>query len=414
MMGKLYLSESGNIVPTLCDEVTTYRRARKTLHLPGTHNPASLFFLARRYEYGKLPLRLSVNGVEIPSVQLISERGFCWYEVQVLPSQLKAGSNTFEFWSDATAMNAWALAIEPGHANPKSFVSDNGGLEWRNSKMGYLNVLRGEYVVRVRLNEGEDAPPLPIVGEDLSNPRLKGLRNMLPGEADESRPLLDRVRALSSWVSSRWKHRSADRAAQYAPWDAETILAWGKSGLGHNGQPPIVMCVHYGIAFVTLGHSLGIHSRAVALAGTVNGADGHFVVEVWFPEYGQWVMVDPNLDAMIWKDGKPLSIPEIQKLGPDLSHFIWWGPSFEFQCRNPDVLVFVKDIYSTGRCFAHRGVWSRTDFLSHPEYSPSAHGSTAYCETGFVWAKEDLASGFGMFPYFASPDYFAAPPLART
>ena len=410
-MSKLYLNENGNIVPTLCDELTTYRRARKVLHLPTTRSPANVFILAQQHEGIEKPLRLSVNGVELRSIQPASQHGYCWYQVQVIPHHLKTGANTFEFWTDATAMNAWSLAIEPGHANPESFISDNGGVQWRNNKMGYLNVLRGEYVVRVRLIEGEDPLPPSAVCEELSNPRLEDLRRIVPGEARDSRPLLDRVRALSSWLSTSWEHTDAVKAVQYTPWDAETILSWGKSGMGHHGQRPIVMCVHYGVAFVTLCHAVGIQSRAVALAGTVNGDDGHFVAEVWFPEYEKWVMVDPNLDAMMWKDGVPLSVMQIQKLDADLRNCIRWGPGLDFQSRNAALPMFIERNYSKGQCFKHSGVWLRTDFLSHPEHAPSAHGSTAYCETEFVWAKEDLASGFGMFPYFASPDYFAAPPL---
>ena len=47
-MSKLYLSENGRVVPTLCEELTTYRRARKLLHLPPTSGPGVLHLLARR------------------------------------------------------------------------------------------------------------------------------------------------------------------------------------------------------------------------------------------------------------------------------------------------------------------------------------------------------------------------------
>ena len=35
-MSKLYYTDGGHVVPTMCEEVTTFRRARKALHLPGT------------------------------------------------------------------------------------------------------------------------------------------------------------------------------------------------------------------------------------------------------------------------------------------------------------------------------------------------------------------------------------------
>ena len=68
----------------------------------------------------------------------------------------------------------------------------------------------------------------------------------------------------------------------------------------------------------------------------------------------------------------------------------------------------------TGKCFVHRGIWPRTDLLSHPELSPPAHGALAYCETGFVWAEAERERGFGMFPFFAEAGYFEAPPVADT
>ncbi len=48
-MSRLYHSEKGYVLPTLCEELTRYRRARKVLHLPGTSEPATLYVLARAW-----------------------------------------------------------------------------------------------------------------------------------------------------------------------------------------------------------------------------------------------------------------------------------------------------------------------------------------------------------------------------
>jgi hypothetical protein len=370
-----------------------------------------LYVLARCYPDNDLPLRLAINGVEVSAISPDnSPDAYRWYEVTVDPSRLNPGANTFEFWTDGTAMNAWSLAIEAGHAQPDSFISDDGGATWRNEKMGYLNVLRGEYVVRIRLAEGEDPTPPPIVWENLANPRLESLRQIMPAQALEPGPLLGRVRALTSWLSSSWEHTNAARAAQYAPWDAETILAWGRARSGHNGRLPIVMCVHYGAAFVSCCQAVGIPARCAVLMGTRGGSDGHFVAEVWFEAYGKWVMVDPNTDAIFWKDGVPLSVTEIQQAGSDLSDLVEWGPGSEFQRRYPHMVEFIEDNYLQGVFIRHRSVWLRADLLSHPELSPPGHGSVAYCETGLVWEKRERERGFGMFPYYGEPDYFDAPP----
>src|SRR6266542_4689888 len=119
-MSKLYLSEKGHVVPTLCEELTFYRRARKLLHLPPTAGPGMLYLLARPSGESDLPLRLSVNGSEIPPVSPRPPAAYLWYRVPVEASLLEPGTNCFEFWTDATAMNAWSLALEAGHREPAS------------------------------------------------------------------------------------------------------------------------------------------------------------------------------------------------------------------------------------------------------------------------------------------------------
>ena len=210
-MSRLYYSEDGHVVPTMCEEMTTFRRARKALHLPGTSAPGTLHLLARPYKGSDLPLRMSVNGREVAPVPPGNPAAYFWYRAEVDPALLRAGSNLFEFWTDATAMNAWSLAMEGGHATPESFVSDDGGKAWRNERMGYLNVQRGEYVVRVRLQEGEDPPPPRMVWEDAANLRLTHLRKLMPPVAVDEGPLMRRVRAISSWLSGSFEHTGSGR-----------------------------------------------------------------------------------------------------------------------------------------------------------------------------------------------------------
>jgi hypothetical protein len=325
-------------------------------------------------------------------------------------SLLHDGPNVLEFWTDAAAMNAWSLAIEPGHAQPESFASDDGGATWRNERMAYLNAVRGEYVVRVRLDAGDDPPPPAPVWERPTNPRVAHLRQILPAPAAAPGRLMDRVRALTSWLSTSWEHTGSALASQYAPWDAPTILAWGSARAGHAGQRPIAMCVHYAVSFVSACQAAGIAARCAPITGAINGFDGHFVAEVWFDEYGKWVAVDPNVDAVFWRDNTPLSLPEIQGIQGDLGPCVEWGPGSGFQRRNPRLAAWLETTYLPGHCFRHRSVWPRADFLTHPELTPPGHGTTPYCETALVWEARDRARGFGMFPFFAPPSYFVAPP----
>jgi len=410
-MSKLYYTENGRVVHTLGEELTTFRRARKVLHVPRTASPGTLYVLARPYPDTDSPLRLAINGNEVEPIPPSRPGLYSWYPITIEPTRLREGANTFEFWTDATAMDGWSLAIEGGHAQPESFISDNGGRTYRNEKMSYLNVLRGEYVVRMRLAEGEDPTPPPMVWEDPASPRLHSLRRLMPAGALQPGPLLTRVRALTTWLSSSWEHTSW--SAQYAPWDAETILSWGPARLGHNGQRPIVMCVHYAVAFVSCCQAAGIPARCAVSMGTLNGSDGHFVAEVWFAEYGKWVMVDPNLDAILWRDGVPLSVKEVQEAGDALSNLVEWGPGNAYQRQYPHIVQFIQDNFLKGLFIRHRSIWPRADFLTHPELSPPAHGSIAYCETSLVWEQRELGRGFAMFPYFGDAAYFDAPPTER-
>jgi hypothetical protein len=413
-MSRVYHSETGKVVPLLCEELTSYRRARKTLHLPNTDEPAELFVLARSYPDNELPLRVAANGTELPSISPDPQGGYRWYKSSISPSVLVPGANEFEFWTDGGAMNGWSLAIENGHRNPASLVTTDGGATWRDEAMGYLNVSRGEYVVRVRLSEGRDPPPPSMTWEDFQHPRLERIRQMLPSGAFRG-PILDRVRVLTSWICTQWKFRcTRDGGVIYAPWDVETIIAWGRAEAGHAGREPIVMCVHYGVALVSCCMAAGIPARCAVFTGSINSEDGHFTAEVWFEELGKWVMVDPTLDAILLKEGMPLSVSEIRQAGPELEALIAWGPGYDFQLKNKNSLIgsWFSRVFANGVCFRHRSIWPRTDFLTHPEFTPGAHGWTSYCETDLVWETGDLRQGFGMFPYFADEGYFDAPPVA--
>ncbi|HJP29342.1 MAG TPA: transglutaminase domain-containing protein, partial [Candidatus Latescibacteria bacterium] len=205
-------------------------------------------------------------------------------------------------------------------------------------------------------------------------------------------------------------HTSSARAEQYAPWDAETLLAWAPGQRGHNGKRPIAMCVHYAAALVSAAQAVGIPARCAVLTEAVNGMQGHFVAEVWEPDLGKWVVVDPNADAMFVQDGIPMSMTEIQNAGQGIGELIEFGPGTEFQLTFPHIVEFAEQNLKKGVCFRHRSVWHRADLLTSPWMSPPAHGSLSYCETGLVWERRELDRGFGMFPAFGDSSWFDAAP----
>jgi hypothetical protein len=420
LVSKLFYSEDGGVVATQCEELATYRRARKVLLLPETRSTATLYLMARCYPENGLPLRVSVNGAEVPGVLPPTQRDafsggidhYWWHTIPIDASLLAHGENVFELWTDGNALNTWSLAMENGHAHPHSYISTDGGETWRNERMGYLNTSRGEYVLRVRLAEGADPSPPAMIWEDAAAPRLQRLRNLVPDAALESGSTLSRVRALATWVSTRWEYRESVAAPQYSPWDPETIIAWGEAGRGHHGQLPNVSCIHYGVVMVCCCLAVGIPARCGIFTGGLNGFNGHFTAEVWFKEWEKWVMVDANVDAIAFKGGVPLSVSEIQELGTDVAELFEWGPGYEVQSQHPVMGPWIPKYLLNGFCFRHRSFWLRNDFLSHPEFTPPGHGTVAYADTTkLVWQATDLENGFGMFPYFGDQNYFDAPPL---
>lgn len=412
-MTKLYYTESGHSMPNLAEELTTFRRARKILTLPPTASHASLYFIARAHEGTKLPLHISINGTTLPPVPP-QQAWHTWYEVTIDPTLLRAGDNVLEFWTDSTAMNSWALGLEAGHADPNSYVSDDSGRTWRNHHMAYLNVVRAEYVVRVRLAEGEDPAPPPMVFNDPDDPRLESLRSIMPPQAlDRSLPNLQRLRAISTWLASSWEHTPAASGLGVinSPWDPETVLAWAPGQCGHNGLRPTANCIFYGVAFANAAQAIGVPARCAIFAGKPGKADGHFTAEYWLEEHQKWAMVDPNFDDFFLRDGVPLSVDELQVLGSDLEDVTERGPGAESQRSNQRVHRWFDSHERRARSLEFRTVWYRADQLTRPEFSPPAHGGGgAYTETGIVWEERDKDT-WPMFPHFGSKDYFNAPPV---
>lgn len=409
-MSRLYHNESGRVIPSLCEELTRYRRARAILDLPATGSDGALFLLARSHRTDDNPLHFTINGVRQETIHPGPDLHYRWYERTVKADDLREGDNVVEVWTEDGAMTGWSLALEPGSAPPRCALTDDGGAHWRSDRMGYLNAVTGNYCVRVRLREGRDDPPPDMTWESADHPRALSLRDLIPSRIRNGADRFAQVRELSSWLASSWEHSGSRRTTVYAPWDAETILAWGASQRGHNDEPPVAMCVHYAVAFVSACQVLRIPARCAVLMGTPNGYDGHFVAEVWFEEYRKWVMVDPNTDAILFRNGRPLSVEEIQGLGDGLEPYVEWGRGTRFQRTFSHMRHFIRDNLLRGVCFRHRSVWPRTDFLSRPEHSPPGHGSVSYCETDLVWKETDLEAGFAMFSFFAPADYFTAPP----
>jgi len=413
-MSTLYASERGFALPTASEELTLDRRARKAFDLPATSGPGRLLILARCYPNNRAPLRVNCNGVELGPIlppDPAGDGGYQWIDVDIPPSALRVGRNVVDLWVEADAMNAWSIAVDYGNPSSWSEASDDAGDTWSSEHLGYYHLGCGEYIIRIRLPEGEHPKPPVFIHEDPRHRRLSRLRELLPSALLAPAPTLERARALATWTSTQWSYRNNHDGTQYAPWDPATIIAWGREESGHDGRLPIVMCVHYAVTFVAACEALGIEARCVVLTEGVNSQIGHFAAEVWVPEIGKWVFVDPNEDALFFRGLEPLSVREIRTATEPLAELISWGSGHAYQARTSAMRAWIADAYLTGACFRFGAVWPRTDFFSRPERTPPFHGATSYSELDLVWESPPADDcDFGMFRYFATADWFDAPP----
>jgi len=412
-MSQLFYSERGHVVPTLSEELTTFRRARKVFRLPDPSSVerATLYLLARPYPGCDHPLRLRLNGQEMPSLPPGPESWMHWYAVPIPVESLQVGPNTVELWTDSLAQASWSLGIEYGHAAPYSSLSLDGGRSWQNSRMGLHHLAPGEYVVRLRLyGPGlADPPPPPFIPERPDSPRLAALREWLPAQVRTGGSPWEQVRALTAWIAPQWPYTHSGQADLYTPWDPWTILAWGAAGRGHQGMKPIAMCVHYNVLLACAAAALGLPVRCAAVTGGVGTGWGHFVVEVWLEDYGLWAMADANTDVMFVEGNRPLSIEECYARRAELPALAAPGPGAEAQAET--LKDWLRDFFYTGKCFRLRSLWNRLDLLSHPEQAPPGHGQAAYCETDLVWSQTNVVGDeLGMFPYVVPAAQLDQPP----
>ncbi len=126
-MSRLYHNETGRVIPSLCEELTRYRRARAVLRLPATGSDATLFFLVRPHRVDDNPLNLSINGILQDAIHAGPDLLYRWYQRTVTAGDLLEGDNVVETWTDDRAMTGWSIALEAGSASTCCTLSDDGG-----------------------------------------------------------------------------------------------------------------------------------------------------------------------------------------------------------------------------------------------------------------------------------------------
>ncbi len=411
----LFLTERGRVLLHNNEEISRWRRAKKRLRLPAAaaRAGADLWILLQMYEGNRAPLEVFLNGAPLARIEPDASLTPCpiWSRVEVSPGRLLEGANDFELRASSSAMNSWMVCLEPGHRDPESFISTDGGASWRNHDMGVYNVLRGEYVIRLRscAEPLRDPPPPPLVYEDPSHPRVKESLELVPAGIRGITDPWEQVLALRTWVARSWAHRASGPI--YTPWDPWTILDWAKMNRGEGREDTICMCVHFATLFAALAAALGHGARCAVITEALDKQTGHFMAEVWDARLKRWILHDPNFDVH-YADGEPLSMIDLARHAHQGRTFADWLVTGEGMPRGPAGLIEIfHDYFVSGKSFRLSGIWSRNDYVSDPAAAPPSHGSVSYCEPEIVWyspAGMDLAP---MFPYrVAERGYFDAMP----
>lgn len=172
------------------------------------------------------------------------------------------------------------------------------------------------------------------------------------------------VFALTQWSSKLFPRTTP--FPNYPPWDANIILSMIRNG--ETGG----FCAQFAFVFGQACQSLGHNVRYIDLAAKNNNS-GHFMIEVYIPNFNKWVAFEPEFGFVYYhKEIIPLSVLEIHNLVVNDTWSIY---------KNLDDKAPIKKDWL--RLFYHFRYYLRNNFLSVPVYK-----KLKYHESGTQWIFE--------------------------
>lgn len=401
---RLYFSERGRVPFRPNEEIWQWAWIRKTFEIAPSKQDGVLFLFVKEYPDNTYPLNIQIGDLSLqlkpqPEIQGV----FAWREVKVPATMLSGKQVVFTVTCQANSMNAWILALDVTGNKGISVKSVDQGKTWQSRGMGFDNSVSGEYVMRLRA-EGPELrhPDLPFQYEDPNNAKLTWLRSYLkeqmgslPDGGD-----LEKSLALNDWLTQQWPHRYDGPGSIYAPWDATTILAWGRR---QDKEKRSIYCVHYAVAFVQFATAIGLESRVVVSDVThPTAGDGHCIPEVYCRDLKKWVMLDPDTDLTFMADGNYLSVLEFHELTVSGRHDQVQFVPRKHHHEKPEVIRnFWKD-YWPGALFKRWGILLRNDFYSQPEHIPLELGEKNHHCVDLLWYDSPAVPRYDWFPYHSS------------
>jgi hypothetical protein len=381
MKSRLLYNENGLVSQENFKPCATTITARFSITLPA--HQAEVFIFCRKDTPDVAPLTIHAGRAEYSADAPPGRYGY-WLHCPIDGAALPVGDNTVT----VPAQPDWDVAVEAASEQP---------------------------LIRLRVADGTstDEEVLPEYGDPAIVEDRDAWLALLP---ESLRTLTDRWEwcwNLAGFLSSAWTYANEEDGVSYAPWDARTILKWGRAQRDDSGRKPIVMCCHYSICFVQFCMAMGVPARVVVLTPGIGRTDGHFVAEVWLEEFQSWAMMDTNMH-LCYKDRatqRPLAVAELPGRGAELRDMAQFGSGWETQRTRFQQIV--ENDYLSGAVYRLWGVWQRHNWVERPDLVPPAHGAVTYCETDIIWCADDEATSaeLAMFPHLLSSQKLSDEPV---
>jgi hypothetical protein len=166
----------------------------------------------------------------------------------------------------------------------------------------------GADITALRFTTEQQSLPAPLLRSAATDAYLVRMRTTyaLDTLLKEKTTEYEKVRAVGTWVHSRWAHDGGNEPVKSDPISILEEAAAGKR----------FRCVEYASVLSASLNALGIPARVLGLmtadAATRPSGAGHVVVEAWLADRGKWMMLDPQWDAAATLRGVPLNAVEFQ------------------------------------------------------------------------------------------------------
>jgi hypothetical protein len=188
--------------------------------------------------------------------------------------------------------------------------------------------------LRARMLANRPAPLVELLDWPTASPQLAPELFRLPADAEQqlaarlpapAAGAWDTAEQTLAWVTSRWRHTSANHAEQA---DGNLIL----DRVAHGER---FACKEFTILLTQALNALRIPARRVALFRADHHAGlgtGHAVTEAWIDDLGRWVLLDGQNGA-IWRNehDAPIGVVDMQERhrAGERPAFTGTGPNFD-------------------------------------------------------------------------------------